>query len=172
MHLLNHDTLIKAVCKHLVVQTCVYELKSAIWSNLFRIFRSFDDLMFESMQLLSSKCRLSTTKNNVTLQFQTENSAPFILHTCFFFVVILQNEICNIDSKYKKEKKNVIILMANIKASSENSSSDAKYIYGRFLPHPQILHHQMFFLSDMHRSLDFLYILLCSSDLPHLLCIA
>lgn len=36
------------------------------------------------MQLLSSKCRLSTTKNNVTLQFQTENSAPFILHTCFF----------------------------------------------------------------------------------------
>lgn len=85
MHLLNHDTLIKAVYKHLVVQTCVYELKSAIWSNLFRIFRSFDDLMFESMQLLSSKCRLSTTKNNVTLQFQTEN-----LHRLFYIPVFFR----------------------------------------------------------------------------------
>lgn len=97
------------------------------------------------MQLLSSKCRLSTTKNNVTLQFQTENLHRLFYIPVFFFVVILQNEICNIDSKYKKEKKNVIILMANIKASSENSSSDAKYIYGRFLPYPQILYHQMFF---------------------------
>lgn len=44
------------------------------------------------MQLLSSKCRLSTTKNNVTLQFQTENLHRLFYIPVFFFVVILQNE--------------------------------------------------------------------------------
>lgn len=77
---------------------CAYAIS---FDGIFQMIRSFDAFGCSGVQLLSSKCRLST-KNNVTFEISKPKLCTDALHTCFYSISCLFHQLneCNIVSKY------------------------------------------------------------------------